>query len=105
MLRRIERRTQVRQTHTGPDYRELLLNDVGENKSLLDDMLIGVTNFFRDREAFESLERDIMPELFRHKGPTDEVRAWVAACATGEEASSMAMLLAATALPALTRAQ
>ena len=94
VLRRIERRMQVRQTHTLPDYRELLLNDVGENKSLLDDMLIGVTNFFRDREAFESLERDIMPELFKDRAAGDEVRAWVAACASGEEAYSVAMLMA-----------
>ena len=57
-------------------------------------MLIGVTNFFRDREAFEALEREILPELFKDKGPTDEVRAWVAACSTGEEAYSMAMLMA-----------
>jgi len=94
VLRRIERRMQVRQTATLPDYRDLLLNDVGENKSLLDDMLIGVTNFFRDREAFDSIERDIMPELFKDRAAGDEVRAWVAACASGEEAYSLAMLLA-----------
>jgi two-component system CheB/CheR fusion protein len=57
-------------------------------------MLIGVTNFFRDREAFEALERDVIPELFKDKKPADEVRAWVAACSTGEEAYSLAMLMA-----------
>ena len=94
VLRRIERRLQVRGVQSLPEYRDLLETDPGENKLLLDDMLIGVTNFFRDREAFESLERDILPELFKDKGPTDEVRAWVAACSTGEEAYSMAMLMA-----------
>ena len=94
VLRRIERRMQVRQMRTLPEYRDLLRGDVGENKALLDDMLIGVTNFFRDREAFDAVERDIMPELFKDRAAGDEVRAWVAACASGEEAYSLAMLMA-----------
>ena len=94
VLRRIERRMQVRQMHTLPTYRDLLLGDVGENQALLDDMLIGVTNFFRDRESFDSLERDIMPELFKDRVAGNEVRVWVAACASGEEAYSLAMLMA-----------
>ena len=94
VLRRIERRLQVRGVHTLPEYRDLLEADPAEHKALLDDMLIGVTNFFRDREAFDALERDIIPELFKDRGPGDEVRAWVAACSTGEEAYSMAMLMA-----------
>jgi len=94
VLRRIERRLQVRAVHSLPLYCALLENDPDEIKALLDDMLIGVTNFFRDREAFESLERDVIPVLFKDKGPGDEVRAWVAACSTGEEAYSLAMLMA-----------
>jgi two-component system CheB/CheR fusion protein len=94
VLRRIERRLQVRGVHSLPEYRAVLESDASEYKALLDDMLIGVTNFFRDREAFESLERDVIPELFKDKKAGDEVRAWVAACSTGEEAYSMAMLLA-----------
>jgi two-component system CheB/CheR fusion protein len=94
VLRRIERRLQVRAVSSLPEYRDLLESDAAEHNALLDDMLIGVTNFFRDREAFESLERDVIPELFKDKGPLDEVRAWVAACATGEEAYSLAMLMA-----------
>ena len=93
VLRRIERRLQVRGVHALPEYSELLEADATEYKALLDDMLIGVTNFFRDREAFEALERDIIPELFKDKGPGDEVRAWVAACSSGEEAYSIAMLM------------
>jgi two-component system CheB/CheR fusion protein len=94
VLRRIERRLQVRAVPSLPAYCSLLETDPSEVKALLDDMLIGVTNFFRDREAFESLERDVIPELFQGKGPADEVRAWVAACSTGEEAYSLAMLMA-----------
>jgi len=86
VLRRIERRMQVRQVHTLQEYLEVLDADANEFKALLDDMLIGVTNFFRDREAFEAIEREIIPELFKDKLPSDEIRAWVAACSTGEEA-------------------
>jgi two-component system CheB/CheR fusion protein len=94
VLRRIERRMQVRSVHTLPDYCTLLEADSRECSALLDDMLIGVTNFFRDREAFEAVERVIIPELFKDKTSTEEVRVWVAACSTGEEAYSVAMLLA-----------
>jgi two-component system CheB/CheR fusion protein len=94
VLRRIERRLQVRGVHSLPEYRDLLEADPVEHRALLDDMLIGVTNFFRDREAFEALEREIIPELFKDKKPTDEVRVWSAACSTGEEAYSLAMLMA-----------
>ncbi len=60
--------------------------------ALLQDMLISVTNFFRDREAFDALESEI-PSLFRDKRANDTVRVWVPGCATGEEAYSIAMLL------------
>jgi two-component system CheB/CheR fusion protein len=94
ILRRLERRMQVRATPSLPDYLRLLEADPAEPKLLLNDLLIGVTNFFRDREAFETLERDVIPAIFRDRKPTDEVRTWVAGCATGEEAYSLAMLLA-----------
>jgi len=93
VLRRIERRMQVRGVHTLPEYNDLLSADTREHEALLSDMLISVTNFFRDRDSFEALERDIIPELFKDKTGTDEVRVWVAAFATGEEAYSLAMLL------------
>jgi len=64
----------------------------GEAGALLQDLLISVTNFFRDAECFAALEAHI-PDLFRDKGPDDTVRVWVAACATGEEAYSIGMLL------------
>ncbi|HEX8785314.1 MAG TPA: CheR family methyltransferase, partial [Telluria sp.] len=94
VLRRLERRMQVRSMPSLPEYQRLLEADGAEHKLLLNDLLIGVTNFFRDREAFETLERDVIPGLFQDRKPSDEVRAWVAGCATGEEAYSVAMLLA-----------
>jgi two-component system CheB/CheR fusion protein len=60
---------------------------------LLRDMLISVTSFFRDRDAFEALERDAMPGLVERRQPGEQVRAWVAGCATGEEAYSLSILL------------
>ena len=60
---------------------------------LLQDLLIGVTNFFRDPQAFEALEREVIPKLFEGKGPDDTVRVWVPGCSTGEEAYSIAILL------------
>ena len=94
ILRRIKRRLQVRGMHALPEYERLMEADPAESKLLLDDLLIGVTNFFRDREVFETLERNVIPTLFRDRNGRDEVRAWVAGCATGEEAYSVAMLLA-----------
>jgi two-component system CheB/CheR fusion protein len=93
VLRRIERRLQVRGVASLPDYRAVLKADPDEGGALLNDMLIGVTNFFRDQEAFEALERNVIPQLFEGKQPGDQVRAWVAACSSGEEAYSIAMLL------------
>lgn len=95
MLRRIERRMQVNKIETLPLYRDYLHGNAAECKRLLDDLLIGVTNFFRDREAFEALERDVLPELFHPNGTAQEqVRVWSVGCSSGEETYSLAMLLA-----------
>jgi two-component system CheB/CheR fusion protein len=93
VLRRIERRLQVRGVTTLPAYRALLESDEKESAALLGDMLIGVTNFFRDREAFGALEREVIPQLFLDKPSDEQVRTWVAACSTGEEAYSLGMQL------------
>ncbi|MEO7933990.1 MAG: PAS domain S-box protein [Chthoniobacterales bacterium] len=92
ILRGISRRMQVNGVDDLPAYLAFLRMHTGEAGALLQDLLISVTNFFRDREAFEALEARI-PELFKNKGPSDSVRVWVAACATGEEAYSVVMLL------------
>jgi len=93
VLRRIERRMQVNGLHTLEDYRHFLHDHPNERPALLKDMLISVTNFFRDREAFEALEREVIPQLVADLGERGRLRAWSAGCATGEEPYSLAMLL------------
>jgi two-component system, chemotaxis family, CheB/CheR fusion protein len=93
VLRRIGRRMQANGVGTLPEYLECLRTRPGEPAALLQDMLVAVTSFFRDADCFTALEARI-PALFRDKGPGDSVRAWVSGCATGEEAYSVAMLLA-----------
>ena len=92
VLRRIERRMQVNLLQDLQGYRDYLRQEPGEAAALLDDMLIGVTNFFRDREAFEALEREVVPRLF--EGTESSPRVWVPGCSSGEEAYSLAILLA-----------
>ena len=91
--RRIERRMQVLQIETLEAYAERLRQDAGEVNTLFRDLLIGVTNFFRDTKAFEALQELVMPRLFEGKGPSDTIRVWVPGCATGEEVYSLAILL------------
>jgi two-component system CheB/CheR fusion protein len=94
VLRRLGRRLEVRGVPDLPAYYRLLQGDLHEAQSLLHDLLIGVTNFFRDRDAFSVLEQAILPRIFHDKEPGGPLRAWVTACSTGEEAYSLGMLLA-----------
>lgn len=92
-LRRVQRRMQVLRLDTLEAYVARLDADHEESRALLRDLLISVTSFFRDAEAYEVLEQAVVPRLFDGKGAGDAVRVWVAGCATGEEAYSIAMLL------------
>ncbi len=92
VLRRIARRLQVNSIEDIPSYLEFLRSHTGEARALLQDLLISVTHFFRDRDSFAALEANI-PQLFGAKQANDQVRVWVPACATGEEAYSIAILL------------
>ena len=92
IVRRIARRMQVTGVEDLAHYLDHVRTNPGEAGALLQDLLISVTNFFRDREAFDAVAAQI-PELFRHKKPGESVRVWCTACATGEEAYSMAILL------------
>jgi two-component system CheB/CheR fusion protein len=76
-----------------PGYLACLRTRPGEAGALLQDLLISVTNFFRDAECFAALDEHL-GLLFHGKGPNDTIRVWVAGCATGEEAYSIAILLA-----------
>jgi len=93
VLRRLERRMRVTRINSLADYLDYITEHPPEIKELFKDLLISVTNFFRDPEAFAKLQETIIPKLFEGKGPKDSVRVWVAGCATGEEAYSLAILL------------
>ena len=90
--RRIQRRADMMRAQSLESYVEQLRADPDELNALYQDLLIGVTQFFRDPEAFERLEAEVIPELIDKLPPDEELRAWVAGCATGEEAYSLAML-------------
>ncbi|WP_083891494.1 CheR family methyltransferase [Fibrella aestuarina] len=93
LLRRLERRIHVRNLPDLPAYVAFLRENVDETQALLKDLLISVTNFFRDSAVFTALEQDIIPALTRPRAQGG-LRIWVAGCATGEEAYSLAMLCA-----------
>src|SRR5215469_15252591 len=93
VARRVQRRMQVLQIDEVPEFIERLRRDPQELDALLQDLLIGVTNFFRDPKAFEALEKSVIPRLFEGKGSEDTIRVWVPGCSTGEEAYSIAILL------------
>lgn len=93
ILRRIQRRMQVLQIDDPAVFYQRLREEPAQVDLLFQDLLIGVTNFFRDPQAFEALERHIIPKLFEGRRPDETVRVWVPGCATGEEAYSIAMLL------------
>jgi two-component system CheB/CheR fusion protein len=92
-LRRVQRRMQVVQAQDMERYIDRLRVDPEEVQHLFQDLLIGVTQFFRDAPEFDVLERDVIPGLFEGRGPEDQVRVWALGCASGEEAYSLAILL------------
>ncbi|HET9617051.1 MAG TPA: CheR family methyltransferase, partial [Pseudolabrys sp.] len=91
VLRRIARRMQVTRSDDLQNYYDHMRENADEAQALLSDLLISVTTFFRDGEAFEALRKDVLPQLFEHE-PTEPIRVWVSGCATGEEAYTLAML-------------
>jgi len=92
-LRRVQRRMQVVQIDEITSYVDYLRNDKDEPQHLFNDLLIGVTEFFRDKREFEVLETQVIPKIFEEKGAGQQVRVWVLGCATGEEAYSIGILL------------
>lgn len=93
VMRRLQRRMQVNQLETVQAYRDLVRAQPEELAPLLADMLISVTNFFRDPAAFDALERDVMPSLAQNAGEDEAIRVWIPACASGEESYSIVILL------------
>lgn len=93
ILRRVERRMQLNGLATLESYLNFLRHSTNEAQAMFNDILIGVTNFFRDRESWQALEKKAIPALFQRKDESDHIRVWSVGCATGEEAYSVAILL------------
>jgi two-component system CheB/CheR fusion protein len=94
LIRRIQRRMQVVYLDSVARYVNHLRDHPAEVEALFKDLLIGVTQFFRDPESFDVIARKVIPPLFKDKGPENHIRVWVPGCASGEEAYSFAILLA-----------
>ncbi len=92
--RRIERRMAVHQIDKIADYLSYIRENTAEIGILYKDLLIGVTNFFRDKDAFDLLKNTVISEIIQRKQTNSALRVWVAGCATGEEAYSIAILIA-----------
>lgn len=94
IMRRLARRVQLAGAKQISDYLDRLETDTQEADDLYRDLLVEVTHFFRDPEAFRKLREKIIPEMIQRSDPDAELRIWVSGCATGEEAYSIAMLVA-----------
>jgi len=92
--RRVGRRMALHQINTINEYYRYVERTPAEIDILFKDLLIGVTNFFRDPQAWQVLQEKILPDLIKSKPSKASIRIWVPGCATGEEAYSLAMLLA-----------
>jgi two-component system CheB/CheR fusion protein len=93
LVRRIQRRMQVQQVPSVRAYLERLRLDPKEPEELFRDLLIGVTQFFRDPEAFGVVAREVLPRLFDEAGADGTIRIWTPGCSTGEEVYSVAILV------------
>ncbi|MDZ7622849.1 MAG: chemotaxis protein CheB [Ignavibacteriaceae bacterium] len=92
LYRRVERRMTIAQLDSLPDYIRLLQENPREIEGLFKELLIGVTNFFRDPESFERL-KELLADLVKTKPEDSKIRIWVPGCSTGEEAYSIAIIL------------
>ena len=93
VVRRVERRMAVHQIERLEEYVRYLQRNPADVEALFRDLLIGVTSFFRDPEAFGALQEHAIPRLFAGKPAGALIRVWVPGCSTGEEAYSLAILL------------
>lgn len=93
MLRRIERRINIHQLNNISDYETYLQENLHEVNILFSELLIGVTSFFREPEAFEYLKLNVIPNLLKGKMKEKKIRIWITGCSTGEEAYSIAIII------------
>jgi len=92
LIRRMEKRMFITKQHDLEAYLKYLKKDPVEINILQEEFLINVTHFFRNPLAFKKLEEDIIPAIFANKEPHEQIRIWIAACSTGQEAISIAIL-------------
>lgn len=93
ILRRLEKRLGINQIESFKEYLEFLEHSPKEAHILYKDLLIGVTQFFRDQEAWKLLKKSVFPQLLEKRNNGLSVRIWTVGCSTGEEAYSLAMIL------------
>jgi two-component system CheB/CheR fusion protein len=93
LRRRIARRLLLQRIGSLAEYARFLQSNPGEVKELYEDMLINVTRFFRDPDAFVVLRSEVLPQLLQDRSPEQPIRIWVPGCATGEEVYSLAITL------------
>ncbi|MBE3064334.1 MAG: PAS domain-containing protein, partial [Spirochaetes bacterium] len=92
VYRRIERRMGIHQIEQIATYVRFLRENPSELELLFKELLIGVTSFFRDPAAWEQLKAEVIPALLKDRPPNQALRVWIPACATGEEAYSLAIV-------------
>jgi two-component system, chemotaxis family, CheB/CheR fusion protein len=97
ILRRIQRRMSLNQVDELGEYAKFLRQNPSEASALSDDLMIHVTGFFRDAEAWEALRQQVIVPLVHSREPDSSIRCWVAACSSGEEAFTLSMLLSEAA--------
>ncbi|MFL5275423.1 MAG: CheR family methyltransferase [Myxococcales bacterium] len=102
LYRRVLRRMQDHGKSTLAEYSALLDSHPAEYDALLSSMFIKVTSFFRDKDTWDELSKRVIPQMLAEKRPGEEIRAWCAGCATGEEAFSLALTLAEVLGPSFT---
>lgn len=93
ILRRTKRRAVALNIYDLKKYLDVLKNSPEEVQALAKDFLISVTSFFRDTEAYKEISKTVFPQILESLAPNDEIKIWVAGCATGEEAYSLAIAL------------
>src|SRR5439155_20715080 len=91
--RRVRHRMVLEKISSLSDYIRFLRDNPARVKALYEDLLINVTEFFRDAKVFDALKNDIFPRLLQDRPPETPIRIWIAGCSTGEEVYSMAMAL------------
>lgn len=94
LLRRTKRRASYGNFASLGNYLSFLENTPAEIEALSKEFLISVTSFFRDQEAFDCIEKKVLPDILKGIVPGEELKIWIAGCATGEEAYSLAILIA-----------